>query len=111
MELYEQIEKLSQELTSSIKLLRKNGEAFAEAEREYKISLAQKSLELRDSGIAITLIDKVVFGDRKVAEMRFKRDVANATYEANKEHINVTKLQLRLLEGQLSREWGNANNE
>lgn len=111
MELYEQIEKLSQELTSSIRLLRKNGEAFAEAEREYKISLAQKSLELRDSGMAITLIDKVVFGDRKVAEMRFKRDVASATYEANKEHINVTKLQLRLLEGQLSREWGNANNE
>jgi hypothetical protein len=111
MELYEQIEKLSQELTSSIKLLRKNGEAFAEAEREYKISLAQKSLELRDGGMAITLIDKVVFGDRHVAEMRFKRDVANATYEANKEHINVTKLQLRLLEGQLSREWGNANNE
>jgi len=61
--------------------------------------------------MAITLIDKVVFGDRHVAEMRFKRDVANATYEANKEHINVTKLQLRLLEGQLSREWGNANNE
>ena len=111
MELYEQIEKLSQELTSSIRLLRKNGEAFAEAEREYKISLAQKSLELRDGGMAITLIDKVVFGDRHVAEMRFKRDVANATYEANKEHINVTKLQLRLLEGQLSREWGNANNE
>ena len=111
MELYEQIEKLSQELTSSIKLLRKNGEAFAEAEREYKISLAQKSLELRDGGMAITLIDKVVFGDRHVAEMRFKRDVANATYEANKEHINVTKLQLRLLEGQLSREWGNADKE
>jgi hypothetical protein len=108
MELYEKIEKLMAELSASIKLLRKNGEQVAETEREYKISLAKKALELKEGGMAVTLIDKVVYGEKDVAEKRFDRDIAEAMYEANKEHINVCKLQLRLLEGQVSREWGSA---
>jgi hypothetical protein len=27
-------------------------------------------------------------------------------YQVNLEHINVTKLQIRVLEGQIQREWG-----
>ena len=38
-----------------------------------------------------------------------KRDVAETIYEANKEAINTLKLQIRILDTQLSREWGNTN--
>ena len=108
-DLYEEIQKLMQELTASIKALRKNGEKLAEAERDYKIVLRQEALKLRSGdNMPVTLINQVIYGIDEVAEKRFKRDVEQANYDANKEHINVTKLKLRLLEAQLSREWGAA---
>lgn len=109
MDLYEEIQRLMQELTASIKALRKNGEKLAEAERDYKIVLRQEALKLRaGDNMPVTLINQVIYGIDEVAEKRFKRDVEQANYDANKEHINVTKLKLRLLEAQLSREWGAA---
>ena len=110
MELYEQIEALMNELTQSIRLLRKNGNELAQAERDYKVSLRQEALRLRTvNDMPVTLINQVVYGVPEVAEKRFQRDVAEATYKANQEHINVTKLKLRILESQLSREWSNVN--
>lgn len=108
MDLLEQINKLNRELSQSIKLLRSNGEDFAKKERDYKITLRQEALKLRqEKGMAVTLIDLIIYGVPEVAQKRFERDVAQAMYEANKEHINTVKLQLRLLENQVSREWNN----
>ena len=62
---------------------------------------------MRDEGMAIGMIDKTCYGIPSVAEARFRRDVAEAVYKANQEAINSLKLQMRLIESQLSREWGN----
>lgn len=96
------------ELTASIKKLRANGEKLAEAERDYKITLRKEALILRSGDMPVTLINSIIYGVPEVADKRFKRDVEEANYEANKEHINITKLKLRILEAQLAREWGNA---
>ena len=56
--------------------------------------------------MAVGMIDKTCYGIPAVAELRFKRDVAEAVYKANMEAINSIKLQMRLIEAQLSREWG-----
>ena len=53
----------------------------------------------------VCLIDKVVYGIPSVAEKRFKRDVAKAVYEANQESINTQKLQIRIIDNQIQREW------
>lgn len=96
------------ELTASIKRLRTNGAKLAEAERDYKITLRQEALRLRAGDMPVTLINNIIYGVPEVADKRFKRDVEQANYDANKEHINITKLKLRILEAQLAREWGNA---
>lgn len=101
------LQSLSAELDQSIRILRKNGLAAAEAERNYKMLLRQECLKARDEGMPIGLIDKTCYGIPSVADARFKRDVAQATYKANQEHINVKKLQLRIVESQINREWGN----
>lgn len=107
MDLYEEITRLMAELTASIRKLRQNGVNLAEAERDYKIALRQEALKLRTGdNMPVTLINNVIYGIPAVAEKRFKRDVEQANYDANKEHINVTKLKLRVLEAQLNREWG-----
>lgn len=108
MDLYEEIQRLMLELTASIRKLRDNGTKLAEAERDYKITLRQEALRLRAGDMPVTLINNIIYGVPEVAEKRFKRDVEQANYDANKEHINVTKLKLRILEAQLNREWGAA---
>ena len=104
-DLYQEIQQKTAQLDVSVKRLRKSGTEYAQAERDYKILLRSKCLELRDSGMAIGLIDKTCYGIPEVAEARFKRDVAEAVYKANQESINSIKLQLRLIDAQLSRAW------
>lgn len=109
MELYGELQAKTKQLDISIKQLRKNGTEYAEAERAYKVLLRQECLRLRDDGMAIGMIDKTCYGIPSVAEARFKRDVAEAVYKANLEAINSIKLQMRLIENQLAREWGTDN--
>ena len=96
---------LTAQLNASVRALRKNAEVYAKAERDYKVLLRTECLKLRDDGMAIGMIDKVCYGIPSVAEARFKRDIAEAVYKANQEAINSTKLQLRLIDNQLDREW------
>lgn len=107
MDLYNELETKIQELEVSIRSLRKTGQNYAEAERDYKILLRQEVLKLRDEGQAIGVITLTCYGIPSVAEARFRRDTAEAIYKANQEAINSIKLQLRLLESQIQREYGN----
>ena len=107
MDLYNELQSKIQELEVSIKQLRKSGTSYAEAERDYKVLLRQEVLKLRDEGQAIGVITLTCYGIPSVAEARFKRDVAETVYKANLEAINSIKLQLRLLENQIQREYSN----
>lgn len=109
MDLYSELQTKTAQLELSVKELRKNGTAYAQAEKDYKILLRQECLKLRDAGMAIGMIDKTCYGIPAVAEARFKRDVAETIYRANQEAINSIKLEMRLIEGQLQREWGVGN--
>lgn len=109
MELENQVNDLCNKLTQSIKILAKYGKELAEAERDYKITLRQEALKLRtQKDMPVTLIQQVVYGIPEVAEKRFKRDVAEAMRNTAQENINVQKLQIRILEEQIKREWGNS---
>lgn len=110
MDLVQDIQKLMEELTGSIKLLRRHGNDLANAEKNYKVKLRQETLKLRsEENMPVTLINQIIYGIDEVAELRLKRDIAQTMYDTNLEHINVTKLKLRLLEAQLNREWTNDN--
>ncbi len=106
MDLFNQLQEMTQKLNISIKTLANNGQALAEAERDYKITLRQEALKLRqEKNMPVTLISQIIYGVPDVAEKRYKRDVAEAMYNTNQEYINTMKLQIRVLENQLSREW------
>ena len=105
-DLWMEIQQKTQMLDRSIRQLRISCRDYAESERKYKIILAQECLKMRSDGMPVTLIEKTCYGLQSVADARFARDVAEGVYKANFEAINSIKLQLRLLEGQLGREWG-----
>lgn len=107
MDLYNELQQKIKELEVSIRQLRTSGTDYAKAERDYKVLLRLEALKLRDEGLAIGMIDKTCYGIPAVAEARFKRDVAKTVYTANLEAINSIKLQMRLIENQIQREYGN----
>ena len=106
MDLFNELQRKTKELEISLRNLRKAGTEYAEAERDYKIALRQEALKLRhEEDMAVTLIQQVVYGVPEVANKRFMRDVKEAVYKANMEAINTIKLEIRLIESQLNREW------
>lgn len=111
MELYEELQAKTRQLDASIKQLRKNGTEYAEAEKTYKVLLRTECLKLKEEGMAIGMIDKTCYGIPSVAEARFQRDIAKVVYEANQEAIQAIKLQMRLIESQIQREWGASANQ
>lgn len=107
MDLIDDLQTKNVQLEQALRTLRTNGIALAEAEKNYKEAVSKEALRLKDEGMAVTLIDKVLYGLPSISTLRFQRDCASVVYEANQEAINVKKLQIRLIEAQISREWGN----
>lgn len=103
---------LMQELQEKTALLDKalgqlgvRGRSYAEAERKYRVALAQKIVRERDAGTPVTIISDLCRGNQEIANLKFERDCSEVTYKAALEACNVYKLQLRLLENQVDREF------
>lgn len=63
--------------------LRDRSKALAEAERSYRLALAQERLRLHaQDGIAWTAGGDLARGAKHVADLRYARDVAKGVYEA-----------------------------
>lgn len=107
-DLIDEIQTKNKQLEIALRELHKNRIKLAEAERNYKEAVSKEALKLRDEGMAVTMIDKVIYGLPSISTLRFQRDCAGAVWEATQEAINVYKLQLRILEAQVEREWGNS---
>lgn len=99
-----ELNEMSKQLSAAVTTMGRYGRELAEANQAYKVALAQAALELRAEGMPVTLIDKVAPG--KAAKQAFKRDTAEVMYDTAKEHVNALKLQIRVLDAQIAREWG-----
>lgn len=100
------IEEEVQKLEKTIYSLKDLGEKFAIAQRDYNVILNVKSLEMKANNLPATFITNIVKGDKDVAEARLKRDIAETNYDTAKEYLQIQKLKLRLMEAQVSREFG-----
>ena len=102
-----EMNRLKSDLHASMKRLRMNGEALAKKENAYQVKKAQAVLVMKSQGCTITEIGLTIKGQPEVSDALFERDMAKVMYEANQEHINVVKLELRVVENQIAREWNN----
>jgi hypothetical protein len=92
-------------LDAAIKQLGIRGKAYAQAEHDYRILMRKKILEERSKGTPVTIISDICRGDPEVAKLRLERDIALTVYESAQEAINGYKLQIRILDSQIEREW------
>ena len=92
-------------LDAAIKQLGIRGKAYAQAEHDYRVAMRQKILDERAKGTPVTIISDLCRGDPEVAKLRLERDIAKTVYESAQEAINGFKLQIRILDSQIEREW------
>ena len=105
--IWDEINHNEQMLEASLNTLRKNGEASAEAEREYRMAKTKAILNLREKGYPTTLIPELVKGLKDVADLDFQRNIAEVVYKANLEAINVYKKKSDDLRMIYEKEWNN----
>lgn len=105
MDLWIELEQKRKLLDKAINDLANNGYTLAEKERDYKIAINKKALELRAEDTPVTLINTIIYGYEDIAKLRFERDIAQVKYNSNQEYINTIKLQIRIIENQLNREY------
>lgn len=107
-DLWREITEKTSLLQSCISALKDKGRERAQCEHDYKIALKKEIVALHDEKVAWTTCVSMAHGDTdryNVAALRLKRDIAQADYDVTKEMINGLKLQIRILESQLNREW------
>ena len=105
MDLVNELERLNEQLRNSLKQLRSTGTDYAKAYTDYRVALAQELVRLKDEGYAISLAGDIARGKPSIARLKFEEISKEAIYKANQESINVLKLQIRILENQLEREY------
>lgn len=109
LELYGELSSKTRLLDIAVKELRSRGTAFAKAERDYRVEKAKAILEEREKGTPATITIDIVKGRRDIAKLCFERDCAEVLYKSALEAINSLKLQMRLLENQIAREYSQLN--
>lgn len=92
-------------LDKALQQLGKRGRDYAQAEYEYRVALSKQIAIERSKGTPVTIISDVCRGTQEIAKLKVMRDCAEVTYKAAMEACNVYKLQLRLLENQIDREF------
>lgn len=107
-ELIQQIGQKSALLDAAIRALGKRGQAYAEAESNYRMALTKAILEERANGTPVTVISDICRGKPEIAKLRFERDCAEVVYKSAMEAINSYKLQIRIMDAQVEREWHSA---
>jgi hypothetical protein len=105
-DLVNDLQSLMLKMNRAVDVLAANGRKLADAERIYRVALAKEILKEREAGIPVTIIGDLARGDSTIADLKFARDAAQAVYDANNEALQAWKLQARLMEAQISREWG-----
>ena len=92
-------------LDNSIKMLRKTGKDYAKAYTDYRIALAKELLILKNEGYAITLAGDIARGKPEIAHLKFLEISNEAIYKANLESVNVLKLEIKIIQEQINKEY------
>ena len=105
MDLTNELNNLINKLDISVKSLRKTGSEYAKAYTDYRVALAKELMILKEEGYAITLAGDIARGKPEIARLKFKEISSEAIYKANQESINALKLQIKIIQEQINKEY------
>lgn len=86
----------SKDLRDGAKKLFTYAKSKAETEREYRKALSIEMMKLRNEGLPATLIPDIARGN--LSDLRYKRDLAKATYDSARDAIEALKAEINSLQ-------------
>ena len=104
-ELLFEIQEKTRLLDKTVYSLVEKGKAYAQTEHDYKVALSKRILAHRAEGMPVSIISDICRGEPEIADLRLKKDIAEVQYKATTEAIQNYKLQIRILDAQIEREW------
>lgn len=105
MDLLEKLNKLIDDLDKSVKSLRATGQAYAQADKDYKMKLSETLLRLEAEGRPVSNLLYIARGMDEVAEAKYQQIAKEAIYKANYESIQSLRLQIRVLNEIINKEY------
>jgi len=93
-------------IDNALKLSVTRGKEWAKADHDYRVALRKYCLEEMERGTPVSSLQYIARGEPEIADLKFKRDVAEALYKSAQEAINVYKIEIRIIDDEIKREWG-----
>lgn len=107
MNLLQELNRINELLTKALEQYKTRGQEYAKCYRDYRVKVAQELLKLKADGMPVTIAYDIARGKEEVAEAKEKEIIAECMYKSCQEAINTYKLQIKILQEQINKEWSN----
>ena len=107
MELLIEMNKLKELLNVANGEFKSRGIAYAKAYSNYRKLLAQELLRLKAEGMPVTIAYDIARGTEEVANAKEQEIITECLYKSCQEAINSYKLQMKILQEQIEKEYTN----
>ena len=98
---------LNNYLTTALTEYKSRGKEYAKAYKRYRVKVAQKLLQLKAEGMPATIAYDIARGDEEVATAKEQEIITECLYKSCQEAINTYKLQIKILQEQINKEYQN----
>ena len=107
MDLLNELWKINKLLTQALEQYKQRGREYAQAYRNYRVLLAQELLRLKNDGMPVTIAYDIARGTEEVAKAKEQEIIKESLYNSCQEAINTYKLQIKILQEQINKEYQN----
>ena len=107
MDLLNELWKINELLTKALEQYKQRGREYAKAYRDYRVLLAQELLRLKAEGMPVTIAYDIARGTEEIAKAKEQEIITESLYDSCKEAIQAYKLQIKILQEQINKEYTN----
>ena len=108
MDIMQEMSTLRVMLDRAVTEAKERGRVLAKCEHDYRVAKAKYILQQRTEGTPVTILADLAKGEEHIARLCMELDIAQTLYDSSKEAINSYKLQIRIVQEQIQREWNQA---
>ena len=105
MDLIEEMNRLKTLLNTALTEFKNRGMTYAKTYANYRKLLAQELLRLKAEGMPVTIAYDIARGKEEIANAKEQEIIAETLYKSCQEAINSYKLQMKILQEQIEKEY------
>ena len=107
MDLLQEMWRINELLTKALEQFKARGIEYAKSYANYRKLVAQELLRLKSDGMPVTIAYDIARGKEEVANAKQEEIINEALYKSCQEAINTYKLQIKILQEQINKEYSN----